>query len=68
MSRRNRGVRETAVAMKIVVIGPGALGALLAAFLAESGQEVLLMDHRPERPKCSLPRLLGWRKADGSGW
>ncbi len=37
--------------MRIVVLGPGALGCLLAAFLAEAGEEVLLMDHRPERAK-----------------
>jgi len=35
--------------MNIVVVGPGALGCLLAAFLAEAGQEVLLLDHRPDR-------------------
>jgi len=35
--------------MNIVVVGPGALGCLLAVFLAEAGQEVLLLDHRPDR-------------------
>lgn len=35
--------------MKILVVGPGALGCLLSAFLAETGQDVLLMDHRPDR-------------------
>ena len=35
--------------MKIVVVGPGALGCLFTAALAESGQQVLLLDHRPHR-------------------
>lgn len=36
--------------MKIVVIGPGALGSLLAASLAlRSDHEVWLLDHKPER-------------------
>lgn len=38
--------------MKIVILGPGAMGCLLAAFLAESGPEVLLMDHRPDRAEA----------------
>ncbi len=35
--------------MKIAVIGPGALGCLLAAFFQEAGEEVWLVDYRPER-------------------
>ena len=35
--------------MKITVIGPGAIGCLLAAYLARAGQEVCLLDYRPER-------------------
>lgn len=35
--------------MKFAIIGPGALGCLLTALLAESGQEVVLLDHRAER-------------------
>lgn len=35
--------------MKIAIVGPGALGCLLSAFLAEAGEDVLLLDHRPER-------------------
>ena len=38
--------------MKIVVIGPGAMGCLFAALLAESGSEVLLLDHRADRAEC----------------
>jgi 2-dehydropantoate 2-reductase len=35
--------------MKIAVLGPGSLGTLLAAYLAESGLPTTLVDHRPER-------------------
>jgi 2-dehydropantoate 2-reductase len=35
--------------MKITVIGPGAIGCLLAAYLARAGEEVCLLDYRPER-------------------
>ena len=42
--------------MEIVVVGPGAIGCLFAAYLARAGGAVLLLDHRPERAK-----LLGER-------
>ena len=35
--------------MKIAVIGPGAVGCLLAFSFAEAGEDVLLVDYRPER-------------------
>ncbi|RJR46069.1 MAG: ketopantoate reductase family protein [Deltaproteobacteria bacterium] len=35
--------------MKIAVIGPGAVGCLLAFSLAEAGEDVHLVDYRPER-------------------
>jgi len=35
--------------MKIVIVGPGAMGCLFAAFLAKSGEEVYLFDRRKER-------------------
>lgn len=35
--------------MRLAVIGPGALGCLLAALFAESGQDVCLVDYRPAR-------------------
>ena len=35
--------------MKVAIIGPGALGCLLAAKFALAGEEVWLVDHRPER-------------------
>jgi 2-dehydropantoate 2-reductase len=35
--------------MKIGVVGPGAMGCLLAGKMAHSGYEVLLLDHMPER-------------------
>lgn len=35
--------------MKIAIIGPGALGCLLGALLFEAGEDVGLVDYRPER-------------------
>jgi len=35
--------------MKIAILGPGALGCLLASLLFEAGEEVFLADHRPHR-------------------
>ena len=35
--------------MKIILVGPGALGGLLASLLTEAGGDVWLLDHRPER-------------------
>jgi len=35
--------------MKIAVIGSGAMGSLFGGFLAESGQDVWLLDNHPER-------------------
>jgi 2-dehydropantoate 2-reductase len=37
--------------MKIAVIGPGALGCLVAASLARSGEEVWLLDKVQDRAK-----------------
>jgi 2-dehydropantoate 2-reductase len=35
--------------MTITVIGPGAIGSLLAAYLTRAGEEVILLDYRPKR-------------------
>ena len=35
--------------MKVAVLGPGALGCLMAALFREAGAEVSLVDYRPER-------------------
>ena len=35
--------------MKIAIIGPGALGCLLAALLVEAGEDARLVDYRPDR-------------------
>lgn len=35
--------------MKIVIVGPGAMGCLFAGFLAKSGQEIWILDKRKER-------------------
>ncbi len=37
--------------MRIAVIGPGAMGCLLAALLSKGGHEVWLVDRRPERAR-----------------
>jgi 2-dehydropantoate 2-reductase len=37
--------------MEIVVVGPGAIGCLFAAYLAREGSTVWLLDHRPDRAK-----------------
>ncbi len=38
-------------AMKIVVVGPGAIGCLFAALLKEAGNDVTLLDKEPERAR-----------------
>ncbi len=35
--------------MKIAIVGPGAMGCLFAALLAEGGNDVVLVDYKPER-------------------
>jgi 2-dehydropantoate 2-reductase len=35
--------------MKIVIVGPGAMGSLLAAFLSKTGEEIWLLDKNKER-------------------
>ncbi|MCX5892324.1 MAG: 2-dehydropantoate 2-reductase, partial [Deltaproteobacteria bacterium] len=35
--------------MKIAIIGPGAVGCLLAALLVEAGEDAWLVDYRPDR-------------------
>jgi len=42
--------------MEIVVVGPGAIGCLFAAYLARAGSTVRLLDHRPERAKLLRER------------
>lgn len=37
--------------MKIAIIGPGAIGLLLAGYLHKGGADILLVDNRPERAK-----------------
>ena len=45
--------------MEIAVVGPGALGCLLAATLTESGAGVLLLDHRSPRAEFITQHGLG---------
>jgi 2-dehydropantoate 2-reductase len=42
--------------METVVVGPGAIGCLFAAYLARAGSAVSLLDHRPERAKLLRER------------
>jgi len=41
---------------RIAIVGPGAMGCLFAALLAESGAGVLLADYRPERAEAIAAR------------
>jgi len=43
------GIYPVGVFMRIVVVGPGAMGCLFAGFLAKSGEEVYLFDKKRER-------------------
>jgi 2-dehydropantoate 2-reductase len=36
---------------RVAVVGPGAMGCLFSALLAEAGHEVWLIDHRPQRAR-----------------
>ncbi|NQT94638.1 MAG: 2-dehydropantoate 2-reductase [Lentisphaerae bacterium] len=50
--------------MKIVIVGPGAIGSLFAAFLAKGGHDVGILDHNEERARKIADS--GIRSEDGS--
>jgi 2-dehydropantoate 2-reductase len=50
--------------MRIVIVGPGALGLLLAAFLGRTGHELWLLDHHSERAANLAARGL-WLEENG---
>ena len=52
--------------MNIAIIGPGALGCLLAARLYAAGEEVRLVDYRPERARKLKEQGLALTDLDGS--
>lgn len=52
--------------MIIAIIGPGALGCLLAARLLAAGEDVRLVDYRPERARLFRERGLAFTDLDGS--
>lgn len=52
--------------MNIAIIGPGALGSLLAARLFAAGEDVRLVDHRPERARLLKERGLAFTDLDGT--
>jgi len=51
--------------MRIIVVGPGAIGCLFAAFLAKGGHDVAILDHTEERAKHIAES--GIRVEDGPG-
>lgn len=51
--------------MKIAILGPGALGCLLAASLVEAGAEVFLADYRPERVALLRRQGIRLKNLDG---
>jgi 2-dehydropantoate 2-reductase len=51
---------------KIAIIGPGALGCLLAARFFEAGVDVTLVDYRPERVRLLKEQGLHLQDLDGS--
>jgi 2-dehydropantoate 2-reductase len=46
-----RSGAESEQAMRVTVIGPGAVGLLWASRLHQAGAQVAILDHRPERPQ-----------------
>ena len=52
--------------MKVAILGPGALGCLLAALLREAGADVSLVDYRPERVARLRLRGIQVHTLDGS--
>jgi 2-dehydropantoate 2-reductase len=52
--------------MKVAVIGPGALGCLLAAKFSLAGVDVRLVDHRPDRARLLTRRGLWLRTPQGA--
>ncbi len=50
---------------EVVIVGPGAMGCLHAALLAEAGVDVALLDYRPERAARLTERGIVLRWADG---
>ena len=51
--------------MKVAIIGPGALGCLLAARFKLAGEEVRLVDYRPERAQAINRRGLRLKMPEG---
>ncbi len=52
--------------MRIAIIGPGALGCLLAVLLFEAGEDLELLDYRPERVELLGRQGLRFMARDGS--
>lgn len=52
--------------MKMVVVGPGAMGCLFGHFLARAGHELWLLDYRPERARLLQEQGLRVETAEGT--
>ena len=52
--------------MKIVIVGPGAMGCLFGHFLARAGHELWLLDYRPERARLLQEQGLRVETAEGT--
>lgn len=50
--------------MRITILGPGAIGCLLAGLLARAGEKVTLLDYRPERAAEISQRGVSIKSAD----
>jgi len=64
--RRGKTVFPRKISMNIAVIGPGALGCLLAARLFAAGEPVCLVDYRPERARALREQGILFTDLDGS--
>ena len=51
--------------MRVLIVGPGAMGTLFGVLLAEAGNQVWVLDHRPERAKLLSKRGFTVKRAGG---
>ncbi len=52
----------------MVIVGPGAIGSLVAAMLAKAGRAVCLLDHRAERAAQMAASGITVEEPDGTAW
>jgi 2-dehydropantoate 2-reductase len=51
--------------MKIAILGPGTMGSLFGGLLARAGEEVVLLDYRPERARQIAASGISLKTAEG---